>query len=134
MPKTILAIILTSIALTTTASAHEGFAVPDPSRGGQAVPETNVEIGQRLAADAGWYGPEWSCLYALWNRESGWQVSDPNPASYADGIAQANPASKYGPGWQGNARQQIAWGLVYIAERYGSPCNAWANSNAYGYY
>lgn len=105
-----------------------------PARGGQAVAETNVEVGQRLAADKGWIAEQWSCLYQLWNRESGWQMSDPNPSSDADGIPQANPASKMGPGWQWHRVQQITWGLGYIAARYGSPCNAWANSEARGYY
>lgn len=121
------------ICIATLCPPHMTPA-PPVARGGQALPETNVEIGQRLAERRGWVAGEWFCLYRLWNRESGWQTSDPNPTSQADGIPQANPASKMGDGWQGNARQQIAWGLSYIAARFGSPCQAWEHSNSYGWY
>lgn len=115
------------------ARGGHALAVPPP-RGGQAIAPSNVELGQAMASDAGWFGSEWDCLYALWNRESGWQTSDPNPSSGADGIPQANPASKMGVGWEDDAAQQIRWGLGYIKGRYGAPCEAWAHSNAYGYY
>lgn len=87
-----------------------------------------------MAERAGWVGREWMCLYRLWNRESGWQTRDPNPISDADGIPQANPASKMGLGWETNPDQQIAWGLRYIAARYGTPCAALAHSDSNGYY
>jgi hypothetical protein len=29
---------------------------------------------------------------------------------------------------------QIRWGLGYIEDRYGSPCGAWAHSQARGWY
>lgn len=103
-------------------------------RGGEATPETNVELGQRLAAKRGWVGRQWDCLYALWNRESGWQTSDPNPTSGADGIPQALPPSKMGAGWQGNAALQIRWGFGYVVGRYGDPCSALAHSDAQGWY
>jgi hypothetical protein len=85
----------------------------------------------------GWGPSEFPCLLALWNRESGWLTDATNPSSGAYGIAQALPASKYasaGSDWLTNYRTQVAWGLGYIADRYGSPCGAWAHSNAVGWY
>lgn len=34
--------------------------------------EDNVAAGQRMAAARGWSGNEWTCLFQLWTRESGW--------------------------------------------------------------
>lgn len=128
--------VATQEAAGEASDARGGHALTLLARGGaaQAVQETNVQKGQRLARLAGWTGSQWLCLYQLWNRESGWQTSDPNPISDADGIPQANPASKMGEGWENDPEQQISWGLRYIRGRYGSPCDAWAHSNAYGYY
>lgn len=123
--------------LALACPAHGGHALPPPPppRGGHAIPESNRDVGRRLAAEErGWDGPEWDCLNVLWTRESGWQMVDPNPASDADGIPQANPASKMGPGWQWHRVQQIRWGLGYITARYGTPCAALAHSNASGFY
>ena len=58
-------------------------------------------------------------------------------SSGAYGIPQAVPGSKMasaGPHWRTSARTQIRWGLSYIRSRYGTPCGAWAHSNAYGWY
>lgn len=97
-------------------------------------PKAAVPLGRMLAARAGWGGSQWSCLYSLWNRESGWSTPDTNPSSGAAGIPQALPPSKMGPGWETNLRQQIEWGLGYVRARYGSPCAAWAHSNAFNWY
>jgi hypothetical protein len=101
-----------------------------------AMPRPRV-IGRVLAAHVGWTGGEWSCLDALWTRESGWQVHDTNGRSGAYGIPQALPAIKMarvGPDWRDNPVTQIRWGLRYIDERYGSPCIAWAHSQNHGFY
>jgi hypothetical protein len=39
-----------------------------------------------------------------------------------------------GPDWQNSAHTQINWGLGYIASRYGTPCGAWAHSQATNWY
>ncbi len=39
-----------------------------------------------------------------------------------------------GADWQTNPATQITWGLGYIAGRYGTPCAAWAHSQAHGWY
>ncbi|MBN9633276.1 MAG: lytic transglycosylase domain-containing protein, partial [Actinobacteria bacterium] len=81
----------------------------------------------------GWGDDQYSCLVALWNKESGWRVNASNPSG-AYGIPQALPGSKMGPGWQTDASVQISWGLGYIAGRYTNPCGAWGHSQSSGWY
>jgi hypothetical protein len=89
-----------------------------------------------MVAARGWNSTQYSCLVSLWNKESGWRVTAYNPSG-AYGIPQALPGYKMasaGPDWQHNAHTQIAWGLGYIASRYGTPCGAWAHSQATNWY
>lgn len=86
--------------------------------------EDNRTLGRRMMLEAGFSEPNWPCLEALWTRESGWDENSVNRSSGAAGIPQALPPSKMGKGWQGNALQQINWGLDYIKSRYNTPCNA----------
>ncbi|MDO5494322.1 MAG: S-layer homology domain-containing protein [bacterium] len=98
---------------------------------------TNVEIGQAMAADHGWTGNQWTCLHSLWQRESRWNHLAANPRSSAYGIPQALPGSKmstHGADWRTNPQTQIAWGIDYIQERYGSACAAWNSSQTRGWY
>lgn len=93
-------------------------------------------VAARLVASRGWAASEFTCLVNLWNRESGWNTHAANPSG-AYGIPQSLPGSKMasaGPDWQNDAKTQILWGIGYIAARYGSPCGAWAHSNATGFY
>ena len=94
-------------------------------------------VGRLLAADRGWGDSQFSCLDSLWAKESGWRWNADNPASDAYGIAQALPGSKMasvGSDWATNPITQIKWGLNYIAGRYGTPCSAWAHSQAANWY
>jgi hypothetical protein len=80
---------------------------------------------------------EWACLDDIWTRESGWIYDAENTASGAYGIPQALPAwkmSSAGPDYLTNAATQIRWGLGYIKQRYGTPCNAWDFELNNGYY
>jgi hypothetical protein len=80
---------------------------------------------------------QFSCLDKLFQRESGWNTYATNPSSGAYGIPQALPASKMasaGADWKTNPFTQVRWGLNYIANRYGSPCGAWAHSQSVGWY
>ena len=89
-----------------------------------------------MLASYGWSSSQFSCLQPLWQRESGWNVYAANPDG-AYGIPQADPGSKMGsagPNWQSDATTQIRWGLNYIQATYGSPCAAWAHSQATGWY
>jgi hypothetical protein len=90
----------------------------------------------RMAA-FGWGTDQFRCLDLLWTRESGWRADAYNRSSGAYGIPQSLPGSKMavaGADWRTNAATQIDWGLSYIANRYGSPCSAWAHSEAYNWY
>ena len=90
-----------------------------------------------MLGNFGWSSGQFGCLNELWASESGWNVYAANPSSGAYGIPQALPGSKMasaGPNWQTNPTTQIKWGLGYIKERYGSPCNAWAFWEAHTWY
>ena len=94
-------------------------------------------IAQALLAEYGWSGDQFGCLDSLWTRESNWRVNADNPTSSAYGIPQALPGSRMssaGADWATNPVTQIRWGLGYIADRYGSPCGAWAASESKGWY
>lgn len=85
----------------------------------------------------GWGGGQFADLVQLWNRESGWRWNARNASSGAYGIPQALPPSKMGSvrgDWRDNAFTQIAWGLQYIASRYGSPAQALAHENRFNWY
>jgi hypothetical protein len=87
--------------------------------------------------DASGQGSQFTCLDALWSRESGWNVYASNPGSGAYGIPQALPGAKMasaGQNWQTDAATQIRWGLSYIDSMYGSPCGAWSHEEADGWY
>jgi NlpC/P60 family protein len=107
--------------------------------GGDAT--ANQNIGKLLAAGYGWAPSQdqaqWTYLDKLWNRESDWSVTATNPASGAYGIPQALPADKMassGKNWKTSAQTQIAWGLEYILDEYGSPQAAWAHEVKHGWY
>jgi hypothetical protein len=94
-------------------------------------------VGRLLAADRGWGDQQFDCLNSLWTKESGWRWNADNPTSDAYGIPQALPGSKMGSSgsdWATNPTTQIRWGLSYIASRYGTPCSAWAKSQAVDWY
>jgi peptidoglycan DL-endopeptidase CwlO len=85
----------------------------------------------------GWGSEQFRCLDLLWTRESGWRANAYNASSGAYGIPQSLPGSKMaaaGADWRTNAATQINWGLSYISGRYGSPCSAWAHSEAVNWY
>ena len=39
-----------------------------------------------------------------------------------------------GADWASNPATQVRWGLGYIRDSYGSPCAAWAHSQANNWY
>jgi hypothetical protein len=85
----------------------------------------------------GWGGEQFRCLDLLWTRESSWRADAYNASSGAYGIPQSLPGSKMasaGADWRTNAATQINWGLSYISGRYGTPCAAWAHSEAVNWY
>ncbi len=120
-------------------SGSGGAPAPAPMPASVPVdPGSAQAIAQEMAAaNYGWGDDQFGCLVALWNRESGWNAQAMNPSSGAYGIPQALPGDKMasaGGDWQTNPATQIAWGLSYIAGRYGDPCGAWGHSEATGWY
>ena len=82
-------------------------------------------------------GEQFSCLNTLWHNESEWDENATNPDSGAYGIPQALPGSKMasaGKDWKTNPFTQVKWGIGYIDNRYGSPCNALNHFNDKGWY
>jgi membrane protein involved in colicin uptake len=115
-------------------AAEQRAARARAAQGGS--PAQNRALGMQMCADKGWSASQCNDLGTLWQKESGWSSRAHN-GSGAHGIPQALPGSKMasaGPNWQSNARTQIAWGLGYIASRYGNPSNALAHSYSTGWY
>jgi hypothetical protein len=148
---------LTISSKATTASLQQILAASQATTGTSSSTSTSGETGgtgitttpppanptsaeataQSMLASFGFGSDQYSCLYDLWERESGWNLYAENPSSGAYGIPQSLPGDKMasaGADWQTNAATQISWGLGYIKSVYGTPCNAWGNEEAYGYY
>ena len=114
------------------------------SSGGRAAPAAGVPdpgtaqaIAYEMVAARGWGEDQYSCLVALWKKESGWNVFAHNQSSGAYGIPQSLPGSKMasaGADWATNPATQITWGLGYITARYVNPCGAWNASQIKGWY
>ncbi|MFC5953524.1 transglycosylase SLT domain-containing protein [Streptomyces pratens] len=71
---------------------------------------------------------QYQCFSNIVQHESGWNHTATNASSGAYGLVQALPASKMasaGSDWKTNPTTQISWGIGYMNERYGSPCDAW---------
>jgi hypothetical protein len=128
-------------------AAVAAAAAAGGNRGGDASgPPPPGVVVDRAAAKAyaasvlpsyGWGSEQFRCLDLLWTRESGWRANAYNASSGAYGIPQSLPGSKMasaGSDWRTSAVTQINWGLSYISARYGSPCSAWAHSEAYNWY
>jgi hypothetical protein len=97
----------------------------------------NQAIGCTMTLEAGWDMDEVGCLISLWDKESGWDESAYNSSSGAYGIPQSLPGDKMaanGDDWETNPATQIKWGLNYMNDRYGSPCEAWSFWQANNWY
>ena len=127
------------------AAAAEGTDQGGSTGGGTSAPPPGVVAdpagAKAYAAGAvaryGWGGAQYDCLLRLWTRESSWRADAYNASSGAYGIPQSLPGSK-----MASRRRRLAHergdadrvGLSYIAGRYGTPCGAWAHSEAYNWY
>lgn len=117
-----------------------GGGVNGPGGGGGSVVNDPAGARQYASSRLGAYswGPDqMQCLSLLWTQESSWLTDATNPSSGAYGVAQALPPDKYysaGSDWLSNYRTQIDWGLGYIRDRYGSPCNAWQHEMGFNWY
>ncbi len=114
------------------APAPAPAAAPEPA----PAPAPPVAVDDPAAAQAyaasqlgnyGWGADQMQCLTTLWTKESEWKTTATNASSGAYGIVQSLPAEKMasaGGDYLTNFRTQINWGLNYVKERYGSPCDA----------
>lgn len=124
-------------------SAPKISSMPPPSSSAPLVPDgpppdpaSAQGIAYSLLPSYGFSTDQFGCLNDIWTRESGWIYNAEN-ASGAYGIPQALPGDKMasaGPDWQTDPTTQIKWGLGYIKDTYGTPCDAWAFWQANGWY
>lgn len=116
-------------AETAAAAARPGRGTAAP-----AAPKGSYQSYalQKLGGDAA----QFSCLEKLWGKESGWNPNAQNPSSTAYGIPQFLNSTWAGTGIAktSDGYRQIDAGLIYIEQRYGSPCGAWSQSQANGWY
>lgn len=106
-------------------------ALKSPTRLPDALSGSPMALGQQMAAERGWVGSQWTALKQLWSEESGWSPSATNGSSGACGIPQRHPCNGLS---SQSVKAQIAWGLNYISQRYGSPASALAAKHAKGWY
>ncbi|EHM87886.1 hypothetical protein HMPREF0045_01291 [Actinomyces graevenitzii C83] len=109
----------------------------DAGVGGPLTPDAAKAAAKSMLPAYGWDEGQYQCLEIMWTRESNWNYAAENPGSGAYGIPQSLPANKMASvasDWHDNAVTQIKWGLGYIKERYGSPCQAWAWWQAHNWY
>ncbi|QWB23320.1 transglycosylase SLT domain-containing protein [Streptomyces koelreuteriae] len=80
---------------------------------------------------------QFQCFSNIVDHESDWNYKAVNPSSGAYGMFQALPGTKMssaGADWRTNPATQIKWGLGYMNDRYGSPCDAWSFWQANNWY
>lgn len=102
-----------------------------PTQSSYTVAEIQAMARQIVPAD------QFQCFSTIIDHESDWNYRADNPTSDAYGLMQALPGSKMssaGADWATNPATQIKWGLGYMNDRYGSPCEAWSFWQANNYY
>lgn len=118
----------------SSSSSSSGSTAPAPP---PPDPGTAQSIAYNMLPSFGFsQSSQWSCLLNLWTKESSW-LWDAENASGAYGIPQALPASKMasaGSDYLTNPATQIKWGLGYISQVYGTPCDAWSHEVADNWY
>lgn len=131
-----------AVAAAAKAKADAATAAAAAAAKAKAQAAANTPAGAKATASSlaaskyGWGTDQFQCLDSLWTKESGWDYQAYN-ASGATGIPQALPGSKMATiasDWQTNATTQVTWGLEYIKDAYGTPCSAWAHSQATDFY
>ncbi|MFF0592824.1 aggregation-promoting factor C-terminal-like domain-containing protein [Streptomyces antibioticus] len=121
-------------AQTRSATADSGptaSASDFPQQASYTVAEVQAIARQMVPSG------QFQCFSNIVDHESTWNYRAVNPSSGAYGLVQAYPGSKMssaGADWRTNPATQIKWGLNYMNERYGSPCDAWAFWQANGSY
>lgn len=119
-------------------AAKAAAAKAAASNGGSSYSGAPRDIARTMAlTEFSWGAAQFQCYDQIIMRESAWNPRATNPSSGAYGIPQALPGSKMasaGSDWRTNPVTQIRWGLGYVKERYGTPCQAWSFKSAHGWY
>jgi len=116
----------------TALSMSSGSAVTKSEKLSEGDPR---DIARALLPAYGFSSDQFSCLDSLYMSESGWRVDADNPTSSAYGIPQALTEMHDLPAdYMTSAESQIRWGLEYIQDAYGTPCNAWSFKSGHGWY
>jgi Transglycosylase SLT domain len=96
------------------------------------------DIARQILQNKYGYGAgQFACFDNIISRESRWNMHATNPSSGAYGLPQALPGSKMASiasDWRTNPATQIIWGVEYMDNRYGSPCEAWSFWQAHSWY
>lgn len=126
-----------------TSASSSGSSSSSSSAGGysgsaEMTPSQAQSYARTQLAKYGLNPAQFEDLVKLWDRESGWNMHAENASSGAYGIPQADPDGGQGiansSNYRNNAEAQIAWGLNYIKNRYGSLSAAWQHEVEDGWY
>jgi hypothetical protein len=117
-------------------AAEAEAAAARPGQGTSAAVAPAGSYQEYAMGKLGGSGAEFTCLENLWGKESGWNPNAQNPSSTAYGIPQFLDSTWAGTGIAktSDGYRQIDAGLIYIENRFGSPCAAWSHSQAKGWY
>jgi hypothetical protein len=123
-------------AAQAAAQAEATAAAARPGQGTAAAVAPAGTYQDYAMNKLGGSGSEFGCLENLWGKESGWNPNAQNPSSTAYGIPQFLNSTWSGTGIAktSDGYRQIDAGLIYIDQRYGSPCGAWSHSRSTGWY
>ncbi|MGY1650615.1 aggregation-promoting factor C-terminal-like domain-containing protein [Geodermatophilus sp. SYSU D01119] len=122
-------------AAAAAAAQQQSTSAAAPAPAASAAPAARGSFKEYAMSKVG-SGEQFSCLESLWGKESGWNPNAQNPSSTAYGIPQFLDSTwaSTGIAKTSDGYRQIDAGLIYIEERYGSPCAAWAHSQSTGWY
>jgi hypothetical protein len=123
-------------AAAAAAQAEAEAASARPGQGTSAAVAPSGSYQDYAMSKLGGDGSQFGCLENLWGKESGWNPNAQNPSSTAYGIPQFLDSTWAGTGIAktSDGYRQIDAGLIYIDERYGTPCGAWSHSQSTGWY
>lgn len=108
---------------------------PAVTRSAEVTPSDPRDIARALLPEYGFSADQFGCLDSLYVSESDWDMTADNPTSSAYGIPQAlTETHDMPPGYFTSAEVQIRWGLNYIRDSYGTPCNAWSFKQGNNWY
>jgi len=110
-------------------------AAPAPAAA-PAATGTGTQAYKDYAAGKLGNATQMGCLDRLWTAESNWNPKAQNPTSTAYGIPQFLDSTwaTTGIAKTSDPYRQVDAGLIYIHNRYGTPCSAWSFHQAHNWY